>query len=101
MSTEIPDQKNVMFDRIIVGRRSHRQFRQEFPPEDDIRDIIHAGLHAPFAAAAVSNTEDYFRRFFVLKRDSKSIIAAASLIFEEVMAEASNLEHAMENDPQP
>ncbi len=100
MNTEIPDQKNAMFDRIIVERRSHRQFRQEFPPEDDIRDLIHAGLHAPFAAAAVSNTEDYFRRFFVLKRDSKSIIAAASLIFEEVIAEASNLEHAMENDPQ-
>jgi len=100
MSTEIPDQKNAIFDRIIVERRSHRQYRQEFPPEDDIRDIIHAGLHAPFAAAAVHNTEEYFLRFFIMKRDSKSIIAASSLIFDEVTAEASNLEHAMNNDPQ-
>lgn len=100
MSIEIPDPKNFILDRIIVERRSHRQFRQEFPPEDDIRDIIHAGLHAPFAAAAMRNTEDYFRRFFVLKKDSKSIITAASLIFEEITAQASNLEHAMENNPQ-
>jgi nitroreductase len=100
MNTEIPDQKNIIFDRIVVERRSHRQFRQEFPPEDEIRNIIHAGLHAPFAAAAVRNTEDYFRRFFVLKRDSKSLIAAASLIFEEVTVAASNLERAIENDPQ-
>lgn len=100
MSTEIPDPKNAVFDRIIIERRSHRQFRQEFPPEDDIRNIIHAGLHAPFAAAAMRNTEDYFRRFFVLRKDSKSIITAASLIFEEITLQASNLEHAMENDSQ-
>jgi nitroreductase len=100
MSTETPDQKNAMFDRIIVERRSHRQFRQEFPPEELIRDIIHAGLHAPFAAAAVSNTDDYFRRFFILKKDSKSMITGATLIFEEIKAAALNLERAMENDPQ-
>lgn len=99
MSTELPDRKNAIFDRIIVERRSHRQFMQEFPPEGDIRDIIHAGLHAPFAAAAMGNKEDYFRRFFVLKKDSKNIIVAASLIFEEISVKASNLEHAMENSP--
>jgi nitroreductase len=63
MSTEIPDPKNTMLDRIIVERRSHRQFRQEFLPVDDIRDIIHAGLHAPFAAAAMRNTEDISGNF--------------------------------------
>ncbi len=100
MNTEIPDQKNIVFDRIIIERRSHRKFREEFPAESHIRDIIHAGLHAPFAAAAVSKTENYFRRFFVLKKDSKSMTMVAPLIFEEVKVAASNLERAMENDPQ-
>jgi nitroreductase len=100
MGKETSDQKNIIFDRIIVERRSHRQFRQEFPPKDDIKGIIHAGLHAPFAAAAVSNAKDYFRRFFVLKMDSKNMKTAASLIFEEVSTIAFKLELAMENDPQ-
>jgi len=95
-----PDQQNIILDKILVERRSHRQFKQEFPPEEDISGIIRSGLHAPFAAAAVGGTEDYFRRFFVLKKGSKSLRAAASLIFEEVMATASNLELATENDPE-
>ena len=100
MSAITPDQQNIILDKILVERRSHRQFKQELPPEEDIRGIIRAGLHAPFAAAAVGGTEDYFRRFFVLKNGSKSMTAAASLIFKEVMAMASNLERDMEKDPQ-
>jgi nitroreductase len=93
-------QKNIMLDEIISDRRTHRKFKQEFPPENEINSIINAGLHAPFAAAAVGNAEDYFRRFFVLKMGSKSMTTAASLIFEEVMTMSSNLELAMENDPE-
>ncbi|WP_440947453.1 nitroreductase family protein [Methanosarcina sp. T3] len=100
MSMKKPDQQNIILDKILVERRSHRQFKQEFPSEEDIRGIIHAGLHAPFAAAAVGGIEDYFRRFFVLKKGSKSMTAAASLIFEEAAVMASNLESAMENDPE-
>lgn len=100
MSTKIPDQQNIILDKILMGRRSYRQFKQEFPPEEDIRGIIRAGLHAPFAAAAVNGTEDYFRRFFVMKNGSKSMIAAASLILEEAAVMASTLKQAMENDPE-
>ena len=100
MVKEIIDQKKIMLDEVISDRRTHRKFKQEFPPENDINSIINAGLHAPFAAAAVGNTEDYFRRFFILKRDSKSMTTAASLIFEEVATMASNLGIAMENDPE-
>ncbi|AKB27827.1 hypothetical protein MSSIT_1108 [Methanosarcina siciliae T4/M] len=100
MSAITPDQQNVLLDKILVERRSHRQFKPEFPPEEDIKGIIHAGLHAPFAAAAMGETENYFRESFVLKKGSKSLRAAASLIFEEVMATASNLERAMERDPE-
>jgi nitroreductase len=100
MGKETFDQKNIILDEIISDRRTHRKFKQEFPPENNINSIINAGLHAPFAAASVGNAEDYFRRFFVLKRDSKSMTTAASLIFEEVATMASNLGIAMENDPQ-
>jgi nitroreductase len=100
MSTETSDQKNVVFDKIVLERRSHRQFKHEFPPQEYISKIIHAGLHAPFAAAAMFDTEDYFRRFFVLKKDSENMIKAASLFFDEVKAISLNLQHAMENDPE-
>jgi nitroreductase len=100
MDKEKFDQKNTMLDEIISDRWTHRKFNQEFPPENDINSIINAGLHAPFAAAAVGKAEDYFRRFFVLKMGSKSMTTAASLIFEEVMTMSSNLELAMENDPE-
>lgn len=55
MSTKPLDQKNIVLDDIIINRMTHRKFQQEFPPEDDIRSIIDAGLHAPFAAATVGN----------------------------------------------
>jgi nitroreductase len=100
MDKEKFDQKNTILDEIISDRRTHRKFNHEFPPENDINSIINAGLHAPFAAAAVGNSEDYFRRFFVLKMGSKSMTTAASLIFEEVVAMSSNLELVMENDPE-
>ncbi|PAV11514.1 nitroreductase [Methanosarcina spelaei] len=100
MSKEAPNQKNVIFDEIVVDRRSHRRFWQEFPAKDDIKSIIDAGLHAPYAAASVGSTNDYFRRFFVLKMGSKCMTTAASLIFEEVSTMASKLEISMENDTQ-
>ncbi len=100
MDTENFDRRNILLDEIINERRTHRKFKQEFPPENTIKSIINAGLHAPFAAAAVGDEEEYFRRFFVIKRDSKSMTTVAYLIFEEVMSMASNLEIAMKSDPE-
>jgi nitroreductase len=71
MCSDNDDQKNMFLDRILAERRSYRMFKPEFPPEDAIRRIIHAGLIAPFAAAAVGNSSEYFRRFFVMKLGSK------------------------------
>ena len=98
MCTVSFDQKNAILDEILGSRRSHRLFREEIPPEEDIRRIIHAGLLAPFAAAAVGGSRDYFRRFFVMKKGSSSLNAAAPLVMAEVEVMAANLEHAMEND---
>jgi nitroreductase len=99
MCPDLFEQRNVALDQILAERRSHRVFRPEFPPDDDIRRILNAGLLAPFAAAAVGNSKDYFRRFFVMRNGSKSMGAAQPLISGEVNRMAGELEAAMEKDP--
>jgi nitroreductase len=100
MCSDNDDQKNMFLDRILAERRSYRMFKPEFPPEDAIRRIIHAGLLAPFAAAAVGNSSEYFRRFFVMKLGSKSMNAASPLVFEQVREMAARLKKEMEKDPE-
>ena len=99
MCTDTEEHKNTCLDQIIARRRSNRMFRPEFPPEDSIRRIIHAGLLAPFAAAAVGNSTDYFRRFFVMKKGSRSMAAASPLVIEQVKIMAQSLETEMEKNP--
>ncbi len=99
MCTESEDQKNVILDQILAQRRSCRMFRPEFPPEDAIRRIIHAGLLAPFAAAAVGNSADYFRRFFVMKKGSQSMNGASSLVMTEIYRLSESLHEEMKNNP--
>jgi nitroreductase len=100
MCSDNNDQKNMFLDRILAERRSYRMFKPEFPPEDAIRRIIHAGLLAPFAAVAVGNSTDYFRRFFVMKIGSKSMNAVSPLVFEQVRAMAASLKKEMEKNPE-
>jgi nitroreductase len=99
MCTDTDIQKNVFLDQILAKRRSHRVFTPEIPEKDDVRRIIHAGLLAPFAAAAVGTSHDYFRRFFVMRQGSKSMNAAASLVMGEIQKMSADLEQAMKNDP--
>jgi nitroreductase len=100
MCSDNDDQKNMFLDRILAERRSYRMFKPEFPPEDAIRRIIHAGLLAPFAAAAVGNSSEYFRRFFVMKLGSKSMNVAAPLVFEQVRTMAASVKKEMEKNPE-
>lgn len=99
MCTVISDQKNAILDEILATRRSHRMFLPVVPPEDDIRRIIHAGLLAPYAAAAVGGLKDYFRRFFVIRNGSSSMAAVQPLVFRAVNTMATELDHAMETNP--
>jgi len=99
MCDEIFDQKNTHLDQILADRRSYRQFRPEFPAEDEIRRILHAGLLAPYAAAAIGGSKDYFRRFFVMKRGSRSLDAAIPLVMDQVTTMAQGLEREMERNP--
>jgi nitroreductase len=93
-------EENAVIDRVMGCRRSYRQFNPEVPEEDDIRRILHAGLLAPFAAAAVGNSTDYFRRFFVMRVGSKSLNAVSPLVFEQVRIMAVTLKKEMEKSPE-
>ncbi|MEI8331485.1 MAG: hypothetical protein WCF90_07535 [Methanomicrobiales archaeon] len=52
--------------QILADRSSYLQSRPEFPSEDEIHPILHAGLLAPYAAAAIGGSKDYFRSFLVM-----------------------------------
>jgi len=99
MGTDISIQRNVYLDQILAERRSHRQFRPDFCSDDEIRRILHAGLLAPFAAAAVGNSHDYFRRFFVMRRGSKSMRSVHPLVMAQITKLSADLEKEMERDP--
>jgi nitroreductase len=99
MCSDVGEQKNMYLDQILADRRSYRMFRPEVPDEDDIRRILHAGLLAPYAAAAVGSSKDYFRRFFVMKKGKKSLNAAIPLVMEQVNAMAQGLDKEMELNP--
>lgn len=99
MCTDVFEQRNVALDQILAERRSHRVFRPEYPPEDEIRRILHAGLLAPFAAAAVGTSKDYFRRFFVIRRGSESMNAAIPLVKTQAERMADELAQGMKKDP--
>ena len=99
MCTDIGEQKNMYLDQVLADRRSYRVFTADFPKEDHICRILHAGLLAPYAAAAVGGSKDYFRRFFVMKKGSQSLNAAIPLVMEQVNVMAQELEKGMETDP--
>lgn len=94
------EQKNAILDGIILERRTHRRFKEEIPSDDVIMDITHAGLHAPFAGAAVGNEKDYFRRFFIIRNNSETMALLNPLIFGEVLRKASDLDNIMEKNKQ-
>jgi nitroreductase len=94
------EQKNAILDGIILERRTHRRFKEEIPSDDVIVDIIHAGLHAPFAGAAVGNEKDYFRRFFIIRNNSETMALLNPLIFGEVLRKASDLDNILEKNEQ-
>ena len=99
MCDDITTLKNVYLDQVLAERRSHRMFRPDFCSEEEIRRVLHAGLLAPFAAAAVGNSHDYFRSFFVMRRGSESMNAAIPLVMQQVQKMAVDLEGAMQKDP--
>lgn len=99
MCDDIFEQRNRYIDQVLAERRSYRMFRVDVPPRDDIHRILHAGLLAPFAAAAIGTPKDYFRRFFVMTSGSKSMKAAIPLVMKEVEVMSEELERQMHTNP--
>jgi nitroreductase len=99
MCSDLFDQRNMYLDQILGERRSTRGFTDEFPTEDHIHRILHAGLLAPYAAAAVGTSHDYFRRFFVMGRGSKAMKTVTPLVFAQVQRMADGLEKEMAQNP--
>ncbi len=93
------EQKNFYLDQILAERRSYRMFTPEVPPEDLIDRILYAGLLAPYAAAAVGSSKDYFRRFFVMRNGSKSMKSSIPLVMAHVKTLHEALENEMEKNP--
>lgn len=98
MNTISFDQKNAILDENLASRRTQRSFREEEPPEEEISRIIHAGLLAPYAALAVGKSNDYFRRFFVIRKGSQAMETILPLVMAKVEAGIAKLEPAMEHD---
>jgi nitroreductase len=99
MCDDISVQRNVYLDQVLAERRSHRMFRPDFCSEDELQRILHAGLLAPFAAAAVGDSRDYFRRFFVLRNGSESMKTVIPLVKQQISTMSAELETAMKNNP--
>jgi len=85
--------QNQILDDIIKERRTHRQFNDDPVSDEDILNIISAGLHAPYAGAAISGSDE-FRKFFVIRKNSKTMQVIQPLLFHEMEEMASNLEKA-------
>lgn len=89
---------NRIIDEIIESRRSIRSFKAEIPPEEHIKEIIRAGMLAPYATLLVGSKED-FRRFFVIKKgETRNKIA--SIMHNQVKGVYKGIKAKAEKNPQ-
>ena len=86
------------FDQILKTRRSIRFFKDEIPPKESIEDIINAGLLAPYAAQAVGDNE-YFRKFFVIPKNSSKMKLIAEITKNKVKIMSEHLKDQMTENP--
>lgn len=92
------EEYNRILDEIIKSRRSIRSFKSEIPPEGNIKEIINAGMLAPYAALLVGSNRD-FRRFFVIKKgETRNKIA--SIMQDQVKNVVNVIEAKSEKNPQ-
>jgi len=89
---------NKSLDEIITYRRSIRVFKAEFPPIEDIKKIIRAGLLAPYAAAAVGDAKN-FRKFLIIRKDGKTIQKIAPLVKREAELRFEALKNNIRKNP--
>ena len=83
MIKKFDSEANTILDKIILARRTVRAFAPEAPPREAVKELIAAGLRAPYAALAVAGRED-FRRFFVFTQGTPAMAEAGRLIQQAV-----------------
>lgn len=89
---------NENLDIIIEARRTIRAFEDEVPEPELIKEVVKAGLEAPFAAAAIGDYKK-FRLFFVMKKGSESMSRASEMIRNRAIASYSFLSKQAEENP--
>jgi nitroreductase len=76
---------NDQMDAIIEARRTVRCFETEAPEPELIKEVIKAGLLAPYAKQAVGEYES-FRRFFVFERGTPSMARVVKMMHDRMKA---------------
>jgi nitroreductase len=95
------NQKNKAagIDSVIKSRRSIRSFTSEIPPKEFIEQIIESGLAAPHAAQAVEG-QRHFRRFFVVMKESKSVLLIKEMMMKRAAIKLDELRRQLEATPE-
>jgi len=96
---EFSMEDNNIIDKIIDSRRSIRSFKSEIPSEEHIREIIRAGMLAPYAALMIDPKSD-FRRFFVIKKDNYARKEMANIMQNQVKRAYEAIKEKAEKNPQ-
>jgi nitroreductase len=84
-------------DEVLESRRSIRSFKPEIPSREDVREVLRAGILAPYAAMAVDND---IRRFVVVSRDSPSTPRIAQLVRKRAAIMHQRLSKEMQSNPE-
>ncbi|MGZ7109556.1 MAG: nitroreductase family protein [Methanobacterium sp.] len=98
MEYNFSKEDNKTLDEIIESRRSIRSFKGSLPPEENIKEIIRAGMLAPYATLLVNSKED-FRRFFVVKKGERRN-EIASIMHNQVKNVYNGIKAKIGKDPQ-
>ncbi|MCX6795372.1 MAG: nitroreductase family protein [Candidatus Falkowbacteria bacterium] len=69
-------------DEIILARRTIRDFTDDIPSEEQIKMILRAGLHAPFASLAAQGGDKY-RQFIIVGGQGEVIKEIRVLVQEQ------------------
>jgi nitroreductase len=96
-SSRISPECSRYLDEVLESRRSIRSFKPEIPSREAVKEVLKAGILAPYAAMAVDRD---FRRFAVVSRDSQATPKIAELVRERAAAVHRRLSDEMQRNPE-
>ena len=82
-------------DEVLESRRSIRSFKPEIPSKEIVKDILRAGILAPYASMA---SDKDFRRFVVVSRDSLITPKIAELVRKRAPAVYQRINDEMQRN---